>query len=180
MADRLHLIRERAEDPRTRTDRATLIEARAFLPATREQIEAAEVSLDFSLPAFLCRVYTAIGNGGFGPGRGLIGVPGGATDEHGNSIVDLYDSYAASNPDDDAWRWPDRLVPICHWGESVYSCADCSDSEGAVVCFDLTEYEPGRDLKDLMVPQHPSIERWLEAWAEGIDLWREMYPLDLG
>ena len=178
MADHLGLIRARAEDPQTSTDRATLVEARVFPPATREQIEAAEVSLDFALPEFLCRVYTTIGNGGFGPGRGLIGVPGGATDEHGNSIVDLYDSYAASSPDEDTWRWPDRLVPICHWGESVYSCVDCSAPEGAVISFDLTEYEPGKDLKDLMVPQYESIESWLRAWAEGIDLWQEMYPLD--
>ncbi len=49
-----------------------------------------------------------------------------------------------------------------------------------MISFDLTEYEPGRDLRDLMVPQHMSVERWLEAWAEGIDLWQEMYPLDLG
>jgi hypothetical protein len=180
MADCLDLIRARAEDPRTRTDRAAVLEARVSSRATREQIEAAEVSLDFALPAFLRRIYTMIGNGGFGPGRGLIGVPGGATDEHGNSLVDLYDSYAASNPDDDGWRWPARLVPICHWAEAVYSCVDCSTSGGAVICFDLTEYEPGRDLKDLLIPQHPSLESWLRAWAEGIDLWREMYPLDLG
>ncbi len=44
----------------------------------------------------------------------------------------------------------------------------------------LTEYEPGRDLKELMVPQHPAVELWLQAWAEGIDLWHEMYLLDLG
>lgn len=180
MTDFFQLIRERAEDPRTRVDRATTIEEGWFPPATRAQIETVEVSLDFSLPEFLCRVYTTIANGGFGPGRGLIGVPGGATDEHGNSIVDLYDSYASSNPDDDSWRWPDRLVPICHWGEAVYSCADCSDPDGAIVCFDLTEYEPGRDLKDLMVPQQPSVEAWLRAWAEGADLWQEMYALDLG
>ena len=92
----------------------------------------------------------------------------------------LYDSYSASNSEDDTWRWPDRSIPICHWGESVYSCADCRDSEGPVVRFDLTEYEPGIDLRDLMVPQRTSVERWLEAWVEGIDLWHEMFPMDLG
>jgi hypothetical protein len=151
MSDPLCHIRTRAEDPRTRTDRADLAPPRLVPPASPEQIEATEASLDFPLPEFLRRVYTEIANGGFGPGLGLIGVPGGATDEHGNSIVDLYDSYASTNPDDDSWR-----------------------------CFDLTEYEPGRDLKTLMVPQQCSLESWLRRWAEGVDLWQEMFPLESG
>jgi hypothetical protein len=180
MSDPLCHIRTRAEDPRTRTDRADLAPPRLVPPASPEQIEATEASLDFPLPEFLRRVYTEIANGGFGPGLGLIGVPGGATDEHGNSIVDLYDSYASTNPDDDSWRWPDRLVPICHWGGAVYACADCADPAGAITCFDLTEYEPGRDLKTLMVPQQCSLESWLRRWAEGVDLWQEMFPLESG
>ena len=40
MADRLHLIRERAEDPRTRTDRATLIEARASVADWYARVQA--------------------------------------------------------------------------------------------------------------------------------------------
>jgi len=179
LVDCLDSIRARADDPQTRTDRVAPRESRTFTPASPEQIAATEASLDFSLPPFLVRVYTQIGNGGFGPGRGLIGVPGGATDEHGNSILDLYDSYAASNPDDDRWHWPERLVPICHWGESVYSCVDCSVAEATIIVLDLTDYAPGRDLKELMVPLDVSIESWLRAWARGADLWREMYPLEL-
>ena len=70
-------------------------------------------------------------------------------------------------------------MPICQFGESVYACVDCSDPEGPVVCLDLTGFEPGTDLKALMVPQRPSVLSWLAAWAEGIDLWQELCPLDL-
>ena len=176
MADCMDLIRSRAADPRTRTDQPK-VPRRALTPATRAQLEATEASLDFPLPAFLRRVYTEIGNGGFGPGCGLIGVLGGTTDEHGNSALDLYDSFSASNSDDDTWRWPDRLIPICHWVGSVYSCVDSRDPDGAIICFDLTDYEPGGALKNLMAPQYPSIESWLRDWAAGLDLWQEMYPL---
>jgi hypothetical protein len=153
---------------------------RRFPPATDEQIQAAELSLEFPLPAFLCRAYTTIANGGFGPGRGLLGVQGGAADEHGNSIVDLYDSFSAANPEDRTWQWPEGLVPICPWGGSVYSCVDCATAEGAVICLDLTGYEPGRDLKEFLIPQRQlTVEAWLRAWAEGVDLWTEMFPLEL-
>jgi hypothetical protein len=179
MEDSLQLIRQRAENSATRTDWRPAKDANPSPPATSEQIEAAEESLDFALPAFLKRCYATIGNGGFGPGVGLIGVPGGATDAHGSSIVDLYDTFSASNPDDEAWQWPDRVVPICHWSGAIYSCVDCSAPEGAVVCIDLSEYRPGHDLKRAMTPQSPSIEAWLRAWAEGVDLWQEMFPLDL-
>lgn len=154
--------------------------ARCFPPATDDQIRSAEASLDFPLPAFLRRVYTAIANGGFGPGRGLLGVPGGAADEHGSSLVDLYDSFSAANPEDPGWRWPERLVPICCWGESVYSCVDCATPEGALACLDLAGYQPGRDLKEFLIPQRQlTLEAWLRAWAEGVDLWAEMFPLEL-
>jgi hypothetical protein len=152
--------------------------ARRFPPATQDQLRAAEASLSFPLPPLLGRIYTTIANGGFGPGRGLIGLPGGATDEHGNSILDLYDSFSASSEEDPEWQWPDRLVPICGWTESVYSCVDCLEPAGAVVGFDLTGYEPGRSVKEFLLPQSPTtLEAWLRAWAEGVDLWEEMFPL---
>ncbi len=107
--DLLALIRERAD--RGAPGRF------AFEPASAEAIEEAEKSLDFALPPILRRVLLEIGNGGFGPGHGLLGVSGGATDEHGNSLVDLYDGLSATNPEDPVWSWPEHLVPICPWGD---------------------------------------------------------------
>ena len=179
MSEALSRIERRARNADTRTDLAAPRDAGVLPPATPEQIAAAEESLDFALPPFLKRIYQEIGNGGFGPGTGLIGLPGGATDEHGNSIIDLFDSFSATNPDDPAWQWPDRVVPLCHWSGAVYSCVDCTTREGAVSTVDLTEYSPGLELKSLFVPQHESLEGWLGAWAEGVDLWQEMFPLEL-
>ncbi len=149
-----------------------------FEPASAEAIEEAEKSLDFALPPLLKRVLLEIGNGGFGPGHGLLGVRGGATDEHGSSLVDLYDGLSAANPEDRGWSWPKHLVPICPWGDSTYSCVDCSRPEAQVVTFDANGYRPGADLARLLEPQDLTLDAWLRAWAEGVDLWSWMFPLD--
>ncbi len=175
MDDLLPLIRERVSSSRAGRPAA---ESLVFEPASASAIEEAEESLDFALPLLLKRVLLEIGNGGFGPGHGLLGVRGGATDEHGSSLVDLYDSLSAKNPEDPGWIWPDRLVPICPWGDSTYSCIDCSGLEGRVVTFDANGYRPGADLADFLEPQELTLDTWLRAWTEGIDLWGRMFPLD--
>jgi len=153
-------------------------ESLSFEPASAELIEEAEKSLDFSLPPLLKRVLLEIGNGGFGPGRGILGVRGGATDEHGSSLVDLYDGLSAANPEEPRWRWPERLVPICTWGDATYSCVDCSRPGGHLFVYDANGYRPGSDLAHFLVPQDLTLEAWLRAWAEGEDLWSRMFPLD--
>lgn len=47
--------------------------ALAFLPATDQQIRETEQQLGFPLPLLLRLLYTEVGNGGFGPGYGIIG-----------------------------------------------------------------------------------------------------------
>lgn len=149
-----------------------------FEPASSTAIAAAEKSLDFALPVLLRRLLCEVGNGGFGPGHGLLGVAGGATDEHGSSLVDLYDGLSATHPDDPGWRWPQQLVPICPWGDSTYSCVDCSVPEAQLVTYDANGYRPGSDLGHFLTRQDESLESWLRAWTEGVDLWNRMFPID--
>jgi hypothetical protein len=154
--------------------------SRPALPerATVDAIEAAEESLDFALPSLLKQLLREVANGGFGPGHGLLGVRDGATDEHGNSLVDLYDSLSAPNPEDAGWRWPEHLVALCPWGDSTYSCIDCSTGEGRLVTFDLNGYKPGTELACQLVSQELSLEAWLRGWVDGVDFWSQMFPLD--
>lgn len=173
--DLLTLIRERVSCVAAERDAS---ESLTFEPANVEAIAEAEKTLDFALPQVLKRVLLEIGNGGFGPGHGLLGVRGGATDEHGNSLVDLYDCLSATHDDDPGWRWPQQLVPICPWGDSTYSCVDCSSQDGQVVTFDANGHRPGADLARLLEPQDLTLEAWLRAWAEGVDLWKRMFSLE--
>ena len=48
-----------------------------FPPATEDQIQETEQQLGFPLPPLLRLLYTEIANGGFGPGLGIVGTPGG-------------------------------------------------------------------------------------------------------
>ena len=173
--DLLALVRERASSPRAGRHAPA---SPAFEPASAAAIEEAEKSLDFALPVLLKRVLLEVGNGGFGPGHGLLGVRGGATDEHGSSLVDLYDGLSATHPEDPGWSWPQHLVPICPWGDSTYTCVDCSHPDAQVVTFDANGYHPGADLARLLEPQDLTLDAWLRAWAGGIDLWSRMFPLD--
>ena len=60
-----------------------------YPPATEEQLYATEEALGFTLPPLLRACYLQVGNGGFGPGQGVIGVLGGLEDNTGN-IVDAF------------------------------------------------------------------------------------------
>ena len=65
------------------------------------------------------RICIEIGNGGFGPGYGLIGLSSGARDDAGKTGTDIRQEFR-ENTDDPNWRWPYGPLPICYW--DVESC----------------------------------------------------------
>src|SRR5262245_42422182 len=96
---------------------------------TSEAIAVDEQDLGFSLPPLLKGLYLTIGNGGWGPGYGLLGLTGGAPDDVGNTALSSYRSrrsWTYSNPSE---RWPEKLIPICNWGCAIYSCVDLLDAD---------------------------------------------------
>ena len=71
-------VGERAKDPRMSTDAyewSTPMVHPVVAPGT---LEEAESRLGFKLPILLRRLYLEVGNGGFGPSYGLLGISGGA------------------------------------------------------------------------------------------------------
>jgi hypothetical protein len=109
------------------------------LPSTVcwELVRGAEDRLGFRLPLLLGHLWVEVGNGGFGPGYGLLGLEGGHMDDaQGLVLPDLY----LSAVEDAAWErflgtpWPQKLVPICDWGCQHMSAMDCSRaSDGEMV-----------------------------------------------
>jgi hypothetical protein len=167
-------IRDRIQDPTRATEGADFIPPKIYPTATHTQLDAAERTLHLTLPPFLRRLYTEIGNGGFGPGYGLIGVEGGAL-EDGCTIVELYQSFRMPEPQDPAWRWPEGLVPICHLGCAMYACTDCTTPEGAMVWFESNPREPGEPLQRFLIPVAPSLTAWLAAWLSDEDWYTAAY-----
>jgi len=150
-------IRARAAQPKLRIDMTTVDTPPLYAGASTTALDVAEAQLGFPLPPLLRRLYTEVGNGGFGPGAGLVGVEGGHTDVDGQTLVALYRALRAQG-------WPEGLLPACDWGGGAWASID---QEGAIVTVD--EAGATRTRFDL--------GEWLEAWVSGVDLQAETFEL---
>ena len=133
-----------------------------------------ERRLGFTLPPLMKRVYAEIGNGGFGPGYGLIGLTNGVPDDTGETGPTIYESFRSADPNEPNWEWPNGLLPICHWGCAILSCVDCADPNFRMRIFDPNVHD-GDDWVDSFFEESPGFEMWIRAWASGVDLWELMY-----
>ena len=138
--------------------------------ATPSQVERAESRIGFSFPALLRRVYTEIGNGGFGPGYGLFGIEDGNQRKTGLDVVDGYLAWRQKAPDDSAWDWPEYVVPLFDWGGFVVSCGDFSATGCPIVEFDPTIRADGEPMAKGFRPQAASLHIFLERWILGEDV----------
>ena len=153
-------LKRRAHDPRQTTDMADVIRSVARPPASRELLDAAEQTLRFPLPSLLRDVYANVGNGGFGPGYGLLPVDDGVDE----TIVERTQTLQLPDPDDPLWRWPHGLLVVCHWGCNIYSCLDCTKPAALVIRFDPNGHDPGTPWNDAFLTETSSFQDWLEGW----------------
>ena len=127
-----------------------------FPPVAMEAVRAAEEALGFAFPPLLVRLWTEVGNGGFGPGYGIFGLEGGSVEE--SQGLNIVDNYLATCRDPE---WPRKLVPVCEWGGDDATAIDCSTPAGSMV--DLVEGVERR-------PKGMTFAHWMEAWVNGADL----------
>lgn len=130
-------------------------------PASASSLAHVEEKLGVSLPPVLREVYMTIANGGFGPGYGLLGGPGGHADEETGDLVGTY-RWAS-----EGFIWPKSMVPIVDWGCLILSCVDCSDPRGEMVSVQLETGALARTGR--------SFEAWLGGWADGEKLFETMH-----
>jgi hypothetical protein len=146
--------------------------------ATIASLAADERTLGFALPPLLKRLYLEVGNGGWGPGYGLLGLMDGAKDDLGSTAIEDYFIRLGDDPDDPAWRWPRGLLPICHWGCAIYSCVDCSRPNFPVIVFDPNVRESKSDGTETFFLECDGFEQWIQLWVDGHDLWERLYADD--
>lgn len=117
----IEAIRERVARSELRNDFAHLFAAELSAPATTAAVDGAERAIGYALHPFHRRLLTEVGNGGFGPGYGLVGLPGGISDVDGRSLVELSRMLLlelSASP-------PFPVSFLCDWGCGVWGCIDC-------------------------------------------------------
>ncbi len=140
---------------------------RANPPASEKDLRDSEYALGFSIPEPLRRLYSEIGNGGFGPGYGFYGLIGGTEWHPDESVVYLYNLLRKGDPEDPAFSWPYMLLPILDWGCAIRSCVDCSTPSLSVI-----RHDPNLDALKQFQNENWHLEEWLQAWLDGYDLWK--------
>ncbi len=140
---------------------------RANPPAPDAAIQDAECVLCFPIPAPLRRLYSEVGNGGFGPGYGFYGLASGTEIFPNENVVYLYTLFRKGDPEDPSFSWPYMLLPVLDWGCAIRSCVDCSTPSLPIIRHDPNIQGPhqfrGEDFH---------FEEWLQAWLDGYDLWK--------
>jgi hypothetical protein len=129
----------------------------ALRTASPDALAAAEAALRHRLPPLLHRLYLEVGNGGFGPGYGLLGVAEGHRNEAGKTAVSLREGWDGLPP---------ALLPICNWGCAIYSFIDVSSPEGQMWAWDPNPV-PHEQLEKALFRQELTFVDWLGRWIEG-------------
>jgi len=132
-------------------------------PVSEESFVALESLLQNPLPRLFRRLYARIGDGGFGPGYGLLPL---ASVQH--EYLRFRRIYS--------W-WPVALVPVLEWGCGIFSCIDLDSPATTVLRYDPDmEEDETRSILGSgyiaphLLPEAASFHDWLEAWLCGRSL----------
>lgn len=132
-------------------------------PATLREVEEL---LGHTLPIILVEVWTQVGNGGFGPGYGLLGLgPDGYPDDLGRPADDVYRALRTRSEKPPHFRWPALMFPISHFGCGILHCVDLATEE--MVIWEPNFWDGRHSFATALFPTGRSLTVWLEAWAEG-------------
>jgi len=129
--------------------------------ASPSQIAGVEQAIGLRLPELLRRLYLEVGNGGWGPSDGVL-----ALGEHADgALLGSLARLRAMRGPEQAYRWPDTLVPFCVTASGV-ACVDLSDPQLEVGLVPGGE-EPAwssLDAAPLLPFVAASLRGWLEQW----------------
>jgi hypothetical protein len=172
-------LRRRARDPTRATDEADQYQQACPPPLDGRSIIRAEEALGFALFPLLRDAYRCVGNGGFGPGYGLLPLVLHEDPNGDESAVNLYTAFRSTDPEDPAWIWPAQLLPFCDWGCAIRSCVDCASKTGTIVTFDPNVRGIGEPISNALALSHASLADWFLDWLAGVRIWDLMFEPDV-
>ncbi|MEV2277400.1 SMI1/KNR4 family protein [Nocardiopsis sp. NPDC049922] len=130
-------------------------------PVPEEAVRECEERLGCPLPPLLRRCYLELGDGGFGPGHGLLPL---WDSEYGDSVMDAVKRQA---------EWPGgwrpmagSLLPLCDWGCGIESLVDCRNPSGGMWAIDPNP-APEDDPDVMLFPERFTFTEWMRRWVEG-------------
>ncbi|MFE6554023.1 SMI1/KNR4 family protein [Streptomyces sp. NPDC057746] len=143
-----------------------------FPPVTPQEVDAAETIIGRPLPELLRRIYTEVGNGGFGPDAGLTSVTAGQ--RAAGHLTDWPCSLrrhernrAAGLPT--SWLYLTSGGCTMEWHVSLLA------ADNPVLLYDTDGWVPswGEDPHDGLRHATASLRQWLWTWANGGEVWAE-------
>jgi hypothetical protein len=141
-----------------------------FSPLSLVEIERSEKAIGHSLPPLLKLLYLEVGNGGFGPGFGLLPLAPSGELKEGRFVIDIYFQYQRLK------NWSDTVLPCTSWGCGILSCLDLeSGNDPQVYRFEpnlpaalTASYLHGFPYKgDGLIPEKRMFSEWLGEWLDG-------------
>lgn len=125
-------------------------------PAPLAAVEEIENLAERPLPPLLRRLYLEVGNGGFGPGYGLLGL------RDGHSAGDWNAFTVLGQRRSDKVGGPVCPLLICDWGCGITNELDLDDGQ-----IWGSDPNPAPDGVSDGFPQHITVTEWFAKWLDG-------------
>jgi hypothetical protein len=135
------------------------------------EVHLAEERLGYPLPDLLRELYIKVGNGGFGPGKGLLPLIG---EQYPHTIVSLVEADNVT----DQYGILEEYLPLFHWEGNNYGYVHVVEDEHILLLDDdylLDEFDRNRPLSDQYPVIADSLEALFQAWLAGEPLISEAY-----
>ncbi|MFB7827937.1 hypothetical protein [Streptomyces hydrogenans] len=147
-----------------------------FPPVTPPEVEAAEDIVGRPLPTLLRRIYTEVGDGGFGPDGGLASLTDGR-----RAPGDLIDwpCSITQHERDRAAGLPESWLYLASGGCTMQWHLSLLAAGNPVLLYDADGWVPswGEGPHDGLRHATGSLRQWLWTWANGGDVWAEALSL---
>jgi hypothetical protein len=131
-------------------------------PASLESLERIETELGFRLPELLQRIYLEVGDGGFGPGYGLLGLL--QSKQSCGSLLQETQRVRSRSPTANT-----KYIALAYWGCSVFSYLKL-EAPHAVYIMDWDGQNDDDPLEEYLHLQADSFEDFFVKWFAGEDL----------
>lgn len=140
--------------------------AKYYPPVSAAQLESAEKQIGFQLPPLIREIYLQVGNGGFGPDYGIIGLEGGHLSFKRHLVKSYFDfqsveSYllsAGDYPEYLEWTWEKSYLAYNHRGCNIHTVVDCASPHLQIYLLDDFTLKPD--------PAQTLHQWWLD-WLNG-------------